>query len=443
MGRCNISTLWVNKSGSDANNGSTALLSKLTIQAAATAAASNDTIVVGSGLYNEKVSFVSKNLTCYADGIVVIDGSNLSNGYLVQQAGNGYTIIMQPYTTGGLWVFQNNIGTGILQTNGTTAICTINNAIFLSNGQASGIVRTGGGGYGSTMTISNCVFSGFSTSAITYLSEQMTSLSHSFYNNTFYNNAIAIQYTGVSGLTTTYIYNNIFSTGTTSVSIPTTQTTLSYYNKNIHYGVTNLLIYQSNIYTTLPAVQALGYELNGVVGDPHFADPTNNVFYLTQQQALYPGTPQVGAYPYGFTRGANNDSDGKWHIIAGAGYDNTGWYNPDGNVTKNGTTGNLELSSGTSGVVWSPVIDTGIVGCKTTELDISAIQVWPTNMVDTTATDIRPNYQTVEVRASDTVFNQNDGVVAWNEVKSNMAFTAISGRYLQCRLTLRANDAGA
>ena len=443
MGRCNISTLWVNKSGSDANNGSTALLSKLTIQAAATAAASNDTIVVGSGLYNEKVSFVSKNLTCYADGIVVIDGSNLSNGYLVQQAGNGYTIIMQPYTTGGLWVFQNNIGTGILQTNGTTAICTINNAIFLSNGQASGIVRTGGGGYGSKMTISNCVFSGFSTSAITYLSEQMTSLSHSFYNNTFYNNAIAIQYTGVSGLTTTYIYNNIFSTGTTSVSIPTTQTTLSYYNKNIHYGVTNLLIYQSNIYTTLPAVQALGYELNGVVGDPHFADPTNNVFYLTQQQALYPGTPQVGAYPYGFTRGANNDSDGKWHIIAGAGYDNTGWYNPDGNVTKNGTTGNLELSSGTSGVVWSPVIDTGIVGCKTTELDISAIQVWPTNMVDTTATDIRPNYQTVEVRASDTVFNQNDGVVAWNEVKSNMAFTAISGRYLQCRLTLRANDAGA
>ena len=432
MGRCNISTFWVNKSGSDANNGSTALLAKLTILGAYTAAASNDTIVVGSGIYNERLGNTTKSLTFLADGIVIIDGTGFANLNFVY-SGN-FQANFRPYTTGGWWVFQNWIGISSLslisgQSASNFAI-TLQNAVFINciAGAACTIYNVG------AATISNCIFgSGF-----------VTPITNASYSNiqycTFYNalggTTVAIDPTGGSGTTGTYV-NNIIQGYTTAISIPTSA---FYINQNLYYNNTNLLKIGATTYTTLHDVQALGYELNGVVGDPHFADPTNNIFYLTQQRALFPNSPQVGAYPYGFTRGANNDSDGKWHIIAGAGYDNTGWYNPDGNVTKNGTTGNLELSSGTSGVVWSPVIDTGIIGCKTTELDITAIQVWPTNMVDYDISDVRPNYQTVEVRASDGSFAQNDAVIAWTVVKSNMAFTAISGRYLQCRITMRSND---
>jgi len=359
------------------------------------------------------------------------------------------TISVLPYTTGGTWTFQNCPTTVFVNQNNWSNTTTINftNCVFLGSPTPYWFTNAGSGASGGNPfagTIKNCIFANFSNIAIDYRTYSVSS-SPTVTQCTFYNCTTAFNYTyrQTPATFTGVITQNIFSNCTTAIAMVPVVTTAAVINENLYYSTTNLLNNNSSLYTTLSSVQALGFEVNGGVGNPNFTDTSKNIFYLTQQQPLFPNVAQVGAYPYGYTQGANNNSTGTWNIIAGAGHDNSGWYNPDGNVTKDGTTGNLILSNGTSGVIWSPVVDTGIVGCKTTELDISGIQVYPTNMIDSTLADVRPNYQTSEVRASDTLFNQNDGVLGWTTIKNNIPFTAISGRYIQCRITLVTNDVGA
>ena len=49
-------TYYVNKSGSNANNGTTPTLAKLTITAGVALMATGDSLVVGSGFYNETIT---------------------------------------------------------------------------------------------------------------------------------------------------------------------------------------------------------------------------------------------------------------------------------------------------------------------------------------------------------------------------------------------------
>jgi len=60
--------LFVGKHGNDANDGKTPFAAKLTIQAAVTAAAVGDTIIVYPGSYNETVTHAANNLTMIAEG---------------------------------------------------------------------------------------------------------------------------------------------------------------------------------------------------------------------------------------------------------------------------------------------------------------------------------------------------------------------------------------
>jgi len=60
--------LFVGKHGSDANNGLTPNNAKLTIQAAVTAAAAGDTIIVYPGTYTETVTHAANNVAVIADG---------------------------------------------------------------------------------------------------------------------------------------------------------------------------------------------------------------------------------------------------------------------------------------------------------------------------------------------------------------------------------------
>jgi len=182
--------------------------------------------------------------------------------------------------------------------------------------------------------------------------------------------------------------------------------------------------------------------LQGLSQNPNFIDPTNNIFYLTSNpnitnnQILY-----YGAYPYcSITRGANYNPDGKWIVTGSA--DNTGWYNPDGNITL--VSGMFQLTSGTTGSLYSPVYDLG-ASRTISQFNVEAIQSWPTNMVDTTKTDVRPNYQTAEIRASAFTFAQNDAVITFTELKNKINFvtqgsTYMTGRYVQLRLLLRNDD---
>ena len=430
-----MSTIYVSKSGLDTNSGASYLLSKLTISAGITAAGAGGTTIVGSGLYNEKPNlstYYNNPGYIYCDGTVVVDGTGIPNNNPALNASSIIGVTIAPYIYGGQMIVQNHIATNLCYMNYG---CTFNftNVIFLSNNNTNCFSMNSAS---NALTLTNTIISGF-TNIISGTGLGAGNV-FSIYNSTLYNGTIGFLFN--SSNPNIIISGCIFSNFTTAWNI-VPPATIQYLNDNLYYNITNWVI-SGSTYTSLAQVQALNvnYDSRSIVTDPHFVDASNNIFYLTQQTPLFPNA-KPGAYPYSYTRGNANNPDNTWNIITLP--LNTGWYNPDGNITKNGTTGYFELTGGTSGIIFSPIIDSGVVSNKTTRLDIAADQYWPTNMIDTTISDIRPNYQTVEIRASDSLFAQNDGGLAWNEVKANITFTAISGRYVQIRLTFRSNDVAA
>ena len=421
-----MATIFCSKSGSDANNGSTYALSKLTIGASITAAGSG-TVIIGSGLYNEKITTTSA-LLLYFDGVVVLDGTGITTNSAIN-IGNS-TATLAPYTSGGVLIVQNHNATNLVAVQGAGAGQVFQNVIFLSSANSVGISMAFG--YAANIFLYNCLFSGFTTAI--YAASGVTATPITCYNCTFYNGTTAILLSPAGGSPAMTLANNIFSNFTTAWSF-TAAAVITTINLNQYYNITNW-VKGASTYTTLPQVQAAGYDSLSAVSDPQFTDAANNIFYLKAQSSV---SPTVGMYPYGLTRGAANDVGGLWHIIPGAGYDNSGWYNPDGNITKNGTTGYFELTGGSSGVVWSPVMNLGMVQ-SISQLNIESIQTFPTNMIDSTLADVRPNYQTSEIRASNSSFNQNDGTIAWVTVKNNLPFTSITGQYVQVRFTLTSAD---
>ncbi|MFA6065258.1 MAG: hypothetical protein WCW44_04880 [archaeon] len=430
---------YVNKSGSDSYDGTSQTFvsgitgPKLTISGAITGSASGDTIIVGSGLYNERPSSTLRNF--YADGTVIVDGSGFGSGYLFQMsggAGTSYTI--GAYTTGGQWIFQNNVGAALLYLAvNTTTVYYLNNCVFrYSPTNTIGVSCYGGGGQTCAINMSYCVFSGAFTYAVQ--SNSGYSATSSIYYNTFYGCGTGF-YAPQTHLT--YMWNNIFSNITTAwYQVSATNATLVSFN-NQFYNITNWRNV-ANTYTTLAQAQVAGFEQGSIFEDPTLTDPANEVFFL---ETVSPLGPKVGAYPFGLSRGAGNDSDSKWIITGTA--DNSGWYNPDGNITKSGTTGSFELSGGTAGVLWSPVYN--LSGVATfSRINLATVQYWPTNMVDTTGTDTQPNAQTMEVRVSNSTYNQGDASPSWTEVRYNGTITpSITGQYIQFRITLRNNNVQA
>jgi len=441
-----MATIYVNKNGSDANNGSTAALAKVTISAGITAAGSGGTVIVGSGSYNELLT-VSASQTLYADGNVVLDGNGQASSQLV--SGNNLSFI--PYTTGGTWTFKNSPGSIIFNLGTTAPTVTFNFCTFISNSNNTGITY-GLNTVNGVITITNCVFIGFSSVAVTS-SGGGGLLTFNITKNTFYNCTIALQPSILSQVQISgTITQNIFSTGTTAIQVPSANSSLVNValNNNDYYGYTNLLKTSTGTYTTLGQVQAINsLEVNGMVTNPAFLDTTNAILYPTVN--LNP-LMQIGAYAFGKTTGsANAGTDTTWKIINALdspAQSGTGWYNADTNITQDGTTKDFILNAGTSGIIVSPVYDLGSPQFVSS-VNIAATQIWAaagaTNgkMIDTTSTDIRPNYQTIRVRGQTTAFNQGDASPSWVEVKSDNTFTSIVARYFQIECTLRGDDVGA
>ena len=437
-----MATYYVSKSGNDANSGVSYALSKLTIQAAiTTAGASTTTIIIGSGLYNEKLTITPAvggyTYTFYCDGVVILDGTGLPANRAIDQYVSNNNITIAPYTSGGLFIVQNHAvdSSNLYLIYLSGGVINLTNSILIANGNYTGGFSSFT--YNPAHTFTNVVFSGFTVAYANDYAGPTTI----FKNCTFYGGlnggTCAMQWSSY-GLAPT-ITNCIFCNYITAYNV----TSLPYSNDNIFYNITNWRV-GATTYTSLPQLQSAGYDSRSVVSNPNFVDVANSNFYLKSQQALFPNVNQVGMYPYSYVRGASNNTDSTWQITSLP--DNTGWYNPDSNVTKNGTTGFFELTSGSVGIIWSPVNDTGTMGTKTTRVSLMLNQSWPTNMIDTTITDVRPNYQTIEIRASDSLFSQNDGSLAWSEIRTEIILpiaSTIVGRYVQTRLILRNNDVGA
>jgi hypothetical protein len=418
-----MSTYYVSKSGNDANAGTSYALSKLTIQAAINIMGTYNSLIIGAGLYNEKITLGGNN-TAYCDGIVILDGTGIGNSNSAIYLSSS-TII--PLSTGGLLVVQNHIAS-ILVSIGNYTSGGITNAIFISNSNTNCVSLLGGDS--NYVKLSNCIISGFTNGVTGGGNQSYFTVS----NCTFYNVTTAISI-GSSIVTISWC---IFSNITTAWSIGALSI-IDYLNDNQYYNVTNWKI-GANTYTTLPQVQAINvnYDSRSIVANPNFTDVTNNIFYLKSASSV---GSKIGAFPYGITGGASNDFDGKW-LITGS-VDNSGWYNPDGNVSKNGVTGFFELVGGLVGVIWSPVMDIGSIQ-SISQLDLTARDKYPYSVIDSTNADVLPNYQTSEIRVSNTTFNQDDGVIAWTTVKNNCAFTlTLVGRYVQLRITIRNNGVAA
>lgn len=457
-----MATYYVNKSGSAGNNGTTVALAKLTIAQGIALTSNGDTVVVGSGSYNERITWncSSKGITLMADGVVVMDGAGLAAGVgAISLVGSGnmaasLTNSITTAATGGQWILKNYnvnaVSYGLITTyidggvttytvnlylNQVMCIGNVNNTVGLSqyNLAYGGNVGARGNQY-----LTSCIFTGFSsygcynlrgTSAGGAVVHQFISATYcTFYNcvNGMYSTA------STSGQSSIYGTYNIFHTCTTGVYNQNNPTTLLDYND--YYGCTYLANVNGTTYATLALWQATGAEPHGVNTDPGLIDPANQVFFLSSIGAY-------GALPYSAaTRGASYNPDAKWIITAAK--DDTGWYCAGGNIAKNGTTGFFELVSGTVDTIESPIFDLGSVQ-TVTGISLASDQTFPTNMADYDKTDVRPNYQKVEVRAQNASFVQADASPSWVVVNVESPLTNPSGRYCQLRITLRNDDVGA
>lgn len=423
---------YVNKSGSNSNTGYGPSNAKLTISGACSVGAAADNILVGAGLYNERVVGGTRNF--YADGIVTVDGTGLLGNVTLFSINGGASVSLslQPYTSGGQWILKNNTGDTLLYWSPTSgsATLTIKNCTFqYSTGNINAVNTYAGGGQSAALNMSNCIINGAFSYGVNN-SNGGIGLASSYVYNTFYGCTTAIYFVSAHA---TNIRNNIFSNITTAwnQTIALTSTLTAFGNQ--YYSITNWKSV-ANTYTSIEQVQAAGFEAGSIVADPNFTDAANGVFFLKSISTL---GQNIGAYPYGFTCGAANDVGTLWNVTAIA--NNTGWYNSDGNITKDGVTGFFILSSGTSGALTSPVFDLGIIN-NIYQVDLEAMQLFPTNVIDSTNADIKPNVNTIHIRASTSTFTQDDAVISWSEGRYNMLLaTALLGRYVQIKLTFLAN----
>jgi hypothetical protein len=438
-----VATYYVNKSGSNANNGTTVDLAKLTIQAAIGIATNADIIVVGSGFYNELLS-IGISVRLQADGVVVVDGTGLTNNLVTfSKAGSTY-LYFEQYNYSGKWIFQNSEGERVISYTSST------NASYLvmDNCHVRGNVANTYGVYaynsyasatGIHMTATQSVFANVPYAVYTYTGH--TNILILKYC-TVYNSQYGV-YSGSNYVSDAYINWCIFDTCVNAMRcigrISGGYSRL-YSGENLFHTVTNFAVVHSTTYTSLATLQSAGYEAGGVEADPEFLDADNDIFYLMTEPSI---KRNIGALPFGMATGSAiaESGDTTWRD-SGSVADDSGWYNPDGNIDLNDED-EFELVSGTSGDIWSPVYDLGYVAVVKKAF-ADGVETWGTHMIDRTKTDVKPNYQTIEIRASYSSFYQSGDEIAWTEIKRGVeTLSGIVGRYVQLRVTLKNDDVEA
>lgn len=431
--------------------GSSTTAAYKTIQSGLGLCSSGDTLYVGSGNYNETISISNISLNIYADGVVNMDGSGLGMVtplYYYSSVNGTILNFGSSSPNSGCWFFRNYTvnstnGTVCLYANpssyGAAYVNLTNVYLFGNTNNINGVFVSHGNQSTGQISLTRCIVANYSNNGVWCYYPAVSSSSAAYiFSSTFYNCGTALKVDNLTYCRVSSTYS-IYHTCTYGFVYPASPAGNYFGDFDVFYNVTHLVNYSTTNVDTLAGVQALGAETHGSVSDPGLVDPANGVFYITTNSSY-------GAFPYSaLTRGAGYNPDAKWVItgtIDGSG-PGSGWYCSDGSVTKNGTTGFFELSgAGPTGVIWSPVFDLGSAQ-YVTQVNLAALQTWSTNMVDTTKTDSKPNYQTIEIRGSLNSFNQNDGSLTWTEIKSNMSFSGIPARYIQVKLTLRNDDIGA
>lgn len=441
-----MATKYVSKGGNDSNDGSSWALSKLTIQGAVTAATSGDTIEIGSGEYNEAVSWTgtTKSLTYNGNGYVLLR-NNAAYAIAISHsvAGNAATVVVvnvhiKDYTNTGVSTGGSTSNPAIAARN-----CKFEN---LPNG-----LNAGSGGTTGVVTLKNCLFVGCNNGINP---APATSVTINAVNNTFVGGSTGILASNPTTVYITALENNIFVNQIRCIDFgsrtPTMPTTFDY---NIHYGWGTAICRRGNTdYTTHAAWKAAASpaEQNCQEVDPQFLDSAKGVYgFTTASPASTAGRygTFAGWTPPVWSRSTNNNPDSSWSVSSGttlASDAGTQWVPSVTDGVVDDGTGNLALNTSGAVTLTSRVYDANQAQ-NVFRFDLGVDETNPTNVIDADIDDTLPNRRNIEYRSSASTFNQNDGVIAWSEVEMNtdLASPVALARYRQFRLTFRDNGVAA
>lgn len=448
-----MAVIYVNKSGSDANNGTTPTLAKLTIAGAHSIAVSGDTISIGAGTYIEAAPLgvaQGRYLRFEANGRVIWSGNGTST-HAVELTGSinasFYGIIFTGFTVAA--VRAENPSALIL-------VMTFHKCTFRDMAGASGITM---GNNGTVLGEINVIDCDFYNMAIGVQNKVNASGSVAWewriIGNTFASLSGAALVWGGTGLYTAKVngcYHNIFKNcdrahdygasalGPVNVSLP--------WNRNLYHGMTTSIgRISSTEYTTLAAWQtALGSsrEANSSEADPALRNiGKGDLSFLATSPAatLALSGGYVGAIPVSFSR---SNVDAEWTIgdtlASGAG---TQWVRSAAGIALNGS-GEFEYSGTGAITLTSPVWDLATAD-KTWRIDLGVTETYPGRVIDYDITDVRPNRTTLEYRTQATSFNQDAGSPSWSSAEWGPWRDAALQlqRYVQVRLTFRDNGVAA
>lgn len=423
-------TIYVNKSGSDANNGSTPTLAKLTMQAAYTAAVSGDTIIVGAGQYNEQIAFTTtaKLLTWNADGRVIVDGQNARN----------YCITLNSATS--LQTFNGfhfrSAVVSLFNTAGGSGSYAFNYCEFSDAPRCLDAGLT-------NLTLFRCLTRNITSAVSAHYCWPLGSTSGNVQECTFDNIACPLGTLYRSATQAAdLILRNVFSRCATFWCQDGSTNQLGIWDHNFYDvpfgGVWKVTVTTYSSLATWKAARASNpaQDLNSASGTPDFNDRAKGLYGPLAGGNLYIGP---GGMPVGFTGGrtsyglSTNRNASVWNAAVLS------------NCSLNGS-GHLQLSGGASGTATLPTVDLGaavrVRGFRLFESGES----YPADIVDSDNTDVRPNRQTVEFRTS--IVSQADcEAQAWSTaerlVGAQIIFPATIARWVQFRITLRSDGVAA
>jgi hypothetical protein len=371
-------TFHVHKSGNDSNGGLTQALAKLTLQAAVTAAANNDTVRVYSGVYSEIIAPISaKSLTFIGDGKVIIDGENSFTTFTTTTLGTSHfrNIHFRRFTS----ILISSHSHSFLD-------CEISE---MPSGTSSG-----------TRTAANTVFRDITGTAI---AQPVNPAADAIYTScTFVNCGKGISSTGGGGISNAIVQNCIFRSNTTHLDF----TILSAYHltsggNDIDFSTGNCKL-AATTYTTLSTWQAAVSlrDSVSVSADPKFLDENKKMYGLkADSPCLFSGLLSVADR----VQGAFNRKIGGGGVAVMEGFSsgrNTTIWNGAVLVnTLQNASGNYTMASGTveGSTVFTSVFSSGInIG----RIFVNEEIYYPLAVIDHDNTDTAPNRLTLRARFS-------------------------------------------
>ena len=252
--------LYVAKLGNDGNPG-TDVSPKLTIGAAVAAATTGQTIVVASGVYAETVTCDTKSLTFEADGTVTVTGT-VSCRY-------GYTLTVTGFifsgVGAGLTLTNANAGGTVIATKCTFSGCTV------------GI----GVGWSSQFTATDCLFVACVSGMRADTGSHLTAIRCTFVGCT--NGAFCL---GTYGNPNLIVQNSLFSGNTHHLRYEELNTWVLDYCDFTPLDASHDLYIVATTYTSYAALQAAGYNTNGVSQAASFGDAAISEYSLDPNDTL-------------------------------------------------------------------------------------------------------------------------------------------------------------